>query len=32
MVIFMGVYPEPFAAVMHTSVDALLKHVAAGKL
>ncbi|MFA7678701.1 MAG: NADH-quinone oxidoreductase subunit M [Pigmentiphaga sp.] len=31
-VLFMGIYPEPFTAVMHTSVDALLKHVAISKL
>ena len=32
LVIFMGVYPKPFTDVMHISVDALLKHVALGKL
>ena len=31
-VLFMGLYPAPFTEVMHTSVDELLKHVAAGKL
>jgi NADH-quinone oxidoreductase subunit M len=31
-VLAMGVYPQPFTEVMHTSVDGLLKHVAAGKL
>jgi NADH-quinone oxidoreductase subunit M len=31
-VIFMGVYPFPFVETMHASVDALLKHVATGKL
>jgi len=31
-VIWMGVYPKPFTDVMHTSVDALLKHVAQPKL
>ena len=31
-VLAMGVYPQPFTDVMHASVDALLKHVAAGKL
>ncbi len=32
LVLFMGVYPKPFTDVMHVSVDALLKHVALGKL
>ncbi|MFN8754937.1 MAG: NADH-quinone oxidoreductase subunit M [Burkholderiales bacterium] len=32
LVIAMGVYPKPFTDVMHLSVDALLQHVAAGKL
>ena len=31
-VMFMGLYPKPFTDVMHVSVDALLKHVSAGKL
>ena len=31
-VLAMGVYPQPFTDVMHASVDALLKHVAIGKL
>ena len=31
-VMIMGVYPKPFTDVMHVSVDALLKHVAVGKL
>ncbi|MDR0702808.1 MAG: NADH-quinone oxidoreductase subunit M [Azoarcus sp.] len=31
-VLAMGVYPFPFTDVMHTSVDALLQHVSAGKL
>jgi NADH-quinone oxidoreductase subunit M len=31
-VMVMGVYPKPFTDVMHVSVDALLKHVAVGKL
>jgi NADH-quinone oxidoreductase subunit M len=31
-VLAMGVYPQPFTEVMHTSVNDLLKHVAAGKL
>ena len=31
-VMIMGVYPKPFTDVMHVSVDALLKHVAIGKL
>ncbi len=30
--LFMGVYPRPFTDVMHVSVTALLKHVAASKL
>jgi NADH-quinone oxidoreductase subunit M len=29
--LFMGLYPAPFTDVMHTSVEALLKHVAASK-
>jgi NADH-quinone oxidoreductase subunit M len=32
LVIAMGVYPKPFTDVMHLSVDALLQHVAVGKL
>ena len=32
LVLLMGVYPQPFTEVMHVSVDALLKHVAIGKL
>ena len=32
LILFMGVYPKPFTEVMHVSVDALLKHVALGKL
>ncbi len=32
LVLYMGVYPKPFTDVMHVSVDALLKHVALGKL
>jgi NADH-quinone oxidoreductase subunit M len=32
MVLWMGIYPKPFTDVMHISVDALLKHVAIGKL
>ncbi len=32
LVLLMGVYPQPFTEVMHVSVDALLKHVALGKL
>jgi len=28
----MGLYPKPFTDVMHTSVDALLKHVAVSKI
>ncbi|MGH7186118.1 MAG: NADH-quinone oxidoreductase subunit M, partial [Pseudomonadota bacterium] len=31
-VLGLGLYPAPFTAVMHNSVDNLLKHVAAGKL
>ena len=31
-VLAMGVYPAPVAEVMHASVEALLQHVAAGKL
>ncbi|MCC6609382.1 MAG: NADH-quinone oxidoreductase subunit M [Burkholderiales bacterium] len=31
-VLGMGVYPKPFTDVMHTSVDALVKHVATSKL
>lgn len=31
-VIYMGVYPKPFADVMHTSVEALLQHVSNSKL
>ena len=31
-VMLMGLYPLPFTEVMHNSVDALLKHVAAGKI
>jgi NADH-quinone oxidoreductase subunit M len=31
-VLAMGLYPKPFTDVMHTSVDALLKHVAVSKL
>jgi NADH-quinone oxidoreductase subunit M len=31
-VLAMGIYPAPFTAVMHESVNELLKHVAAGKL
>ena len=31
-VLVMGIYPKPFTDVMHVSVDALLKHVLAGKL
>ena len=30
--LWMGVYPKPFTDVMHTSVTALLKHVAVSKL
>ncbi len=32
LVLFMGVYPKPFTDVMHVSVDALLQHIALGKL
>jgi NADH-quinone oxidoreductase subunit M len=32
VVLFMGIYPAPFTDVMHASVNALLQHVAAGKL
>lgn len=32
LVLYMGVHPKPFTDVMHVSVDALLKHVALGKL
>ena len=32
LVLAMGIYPKPFTDVMHVSVDALLKHVALGKL
>jgi len=31
-VLFMGLWPDPFLDVMHTSVDHLLKHVAISKL
>jgi NADH-quinone oxidoreductase subunit M len=31
-VLAMGLYPKPFTDVMHTSVDALLKHVAQSKI
>jgi NADH-quinone oxidoreductase subunit M len=31
-VLVMGLWPQPFTDVMHSSVDALLKHVATGKL
>ena len=31
-VLIMGIYPQPFTETMHASVDALLKHVATGKL
>ena len=31
-VLAMGVYPQPITEVMHSTVDALLKHVATGKL
>jgi len=31
-VLFMGLYPLPFTEVMHTSVNALLQHVAASKI
>jgi len=30
--LWMGVYPKPFTDVMHTSVDALLQHVAQSKI
>ena len=30
--LWMGVYPKPFTDVMHTSVNALLKHVAVSKV
>ena len=30
--LWMGVYPKPFTDVMHSSVDALLKHVAVSKI
>jgi NADH-quinone oxidoreductase subunit M len=32
LVLYMGIYPKPFTEVMHASVDALLRHVALGKL
>ena len=32
LVLVMGLYPKPFTDVMHSSVDALLKHVAVSKL
>jgi NADH-quinone oxidoreductase subunit M len=32
LVLAMGIYPKPFTDVMHVSVDALIKHVAIGKL
>ncbi len=32
MVLAMGLYPMPFTEVMHESVNALIKHVAVGKL
>ena len=32
LVLVMGIYPKPFTDVMHVSVDALIKHVAVGKL
>ncbi len=32
MVLYMGIYPDPFTNVMHNSVNELLKHVAIGKL
>jgi len=32
LVLWMGIYPKPFTDVMHVSVDALLKHVAIGKI
>ena len=31
-VLYMGVYPKPFTDVMHTSVNALVKHVAKSKM
>ena len=31
-VLAMGVYPDPFATVMHKSVEALIAHVQIGKL
>ena len=31
-VLAMGLYPKPFTDVMHTSVDALIKHVAVSKI
>ena len=31
-VIFMGLYPKPFADVMHVSVEALLQHISHSKL
>ncbi len=31
-VLFMGIYPKPFTDVMHVSVEALLRHVAIGKI
>jgi len=31
-VLVMGVYPQPFTETMHATVNALLKHVATGKL
>jgi NADH-quinone oxidoreductase subunit M len=32
MTLYMGVYPKPFTDVMHTSVNALVKHVAKSKI
>ena len=32
MVLFMGIYPQPFSAVLHVSVSDLLAHVAQSKL
>ncbi len=32
LVLAMGIYPKPFTDVMHVTVDALIKHVATGKL